>query len=128
MSSWVLDASALLALLNQEPGWEQVEEAVAAGAAISAVNLSEAAAKLCEAGMPEAEARDALDSLGLEIVDFDAGLAYAAAHLRPITRGLGLSLGDRACLALAQHLHLPVLTADRGWEGVQVGVEVRTLR
>ena len=74
----------------------QAEAAVAAGAAISAANLSEAAAMLCEAGMPEAGAWAALDSLGLEIVGFDADPGYAAAHLRPITRGLGLSLGDRA--------------------------------
>ena len=128
MSSHVLDASALLALLNQEPGAEQVAAAVAGGAAISAVNLSEVVAKLSEAGIPEAPIHEALDPLGLDIVDFDAALAYRAGLWRPLTKPAGLSLGDRACLSLARHLNLPTLTADRSWAGLPLGITVRVIR
>lgn len=127
MSSVVLDASALLALLNQEPGTE-VWSTVIAGSPISAVNLSEVVAKLADAGMPEAEIRDALEPLQLEVVDFDAEAAYRAGILRPPTRGFGLSLGDRACLALARQVNLPALTADEAWEELRIGVEIRALR
>lgn len=127
MSSVVLDASALLALLNQEPGTE-AWSAVIGGSVISAVNLYEVVAKLADAGMPEAEIRDALDPLGLEVADFDAEDAYRAGMLRPRTRGFGLSLGDRACLALARQANLPALTADQAWAELRIGVEIRALR
>jgi len=113
MSSAVLDASALLALLNQEEGGDRVAELVVAGATISAVNLSEVAAKLSLAGMPEAQIREALDPLGLDIVPFDLDQAYQAVLLVGPTRAAGLSLGDRACLALASRVGLPAVTADR---------------
>lgn len=127
MSSLVLDASALLALLQGEPGVERWESAVAA-AAISAVNLSEVVAKLADAGMSEEEIRTTLEPLGLEVVDFDAEQAYQAGLLRPITRPAGLSLGDRACLALARARRTPALTADQAWDTVHVGAEVRVIR
>ena len=127
MSSIVLDASALLAFLNQEPGTEQWTSAVGESM-ISAVNLSEVVAKLADAGMPEAEIREALEPLGLEVASFDAELAYQAGLLRPQTKQFGLSLGDRACLALARSGTLPVLTADRAWEALRVGVEIRIIR
>jgi len=127
VSSGVLDATALLALLNQEPGTEEWG-AVIGGSVISAVNLSEVVAKLADAGMPEAEIRDALDPLGLEVADFDAEDAYRAGMLRPQTRGFGLSLGDRACLALARQANLPALTADQAWVELRIGVEIRALR
>ncbi|MBO0778869.1 MAG: type II toxin-antitoxin system VapC family toxin [Ktedonobacteraceae bacterium] len=128
MSACVLDASALLALLNAESGNEQVVEAMSAGAAISLVNLSEVVAKLSEAGMPEAVIHKTLDSLGLDMVSFDAALAYQAGLLRPLTRHAGLSLGDRACLALAKNLGLPALTADRAWESLSLGIVIRVIR
>ncbi len=127
MSSLVLDASALLAFLNAEPGTEQWVATVA-DSMISAVNFSEVVAKLADAGMPEAEIREALEPLGLEVVAFETRQAYEAGLLRPQTRYLGLSLGDRACLALARSKALPVLTADRTWEALQVGVEIRIIR
>jgi len=127
VSSIVLDASALLAFLNQEPGTEQWTSAVGESM-ISAVNLSEVVAKLADAGMPEAEIREALEPLGLEVASFDAELAYQAGLLRPQTKQFGLSLGDRACLALARSGTLPVLTADRAWEALRVGVEIRIIR
>ncbi len=126
MSEVVLDASALLALLNREPGHEEIARIIT-HAAISAVNLSEVAAKLAESGMPGEEIRNALEGLALETHDFGRELAFQAGLLRPSTRSRGLSLGDRACLALGQQLNLPVLTTDRAWEGLDLGVEVRLI-
>jgi ribonuclease VapC len=128
MKRGVLDASALLALLNGEPGSEQVTSVIADGAAISAINLAEVVTKLSEIGIPEALIHDALDLLGLEIVDFDVEQAYQVGLLRPLTRHAGLSLGDRACLALAKQLGLPALTTDRVWEGLDIGVAVQMIR
>lgn len=128
MGRSVLDASAVLALLNQEPGSSRVVAAVADGASISAVNLSEVVAKLVEYGMPIADVRTALDSLSLDVQVFDVDLAYAGGLLRPSTRAAGLSLGDRACLALAERLSCPALTADRAWRNLPVAVPVEIIR
>ena len=128
MSKRVLDASALLALLNEEPGAEKVAQAVSQGALVSTVNLSEVVGKLCEAGMPENEVHQVLDLLNLELIAFDADLAYRAGVLRPLTRQQGLSLADRACLALGQRSGLPVVTADRTWEGLRIGVVIVPIR
>jgi PIN domain nuclease of toxin-antitoxin system len=123
----VLDASAILALLNAEPGSRVVEESLPE-AAVSAVNLSEVIAKLSERGMPEAAIRVALEGLGLEVHPFDDVAAHSAGMLRSATRGLGLSMGDRACLALGLSLSAPVLTADGTWKKLKVGVKVRLIR
>jgi len=122
----VLDASALLALLQNEPGADQVLESLPGGL-ICSVNLSEVVAKLAELGMPEPEIRLAL-SLGLNVVPFDVVLAFSAGTLRPATRSAGLSLGDRACLALARSRSLPVLTTDRAWREIDVDVVVEVIR
>lgn len=127
MSNVVLDASALLALLNEEPGAEEVEKTIP-GAVIGAVNLSEVVAKLAEGGMPEAAIQAALAGLELDIVPFDAPLAYRAGLLRVSTRSLGLSFGDRACLALGLQRGAPVLTTDRPWKELTLGVEIRAIR
>jgi PIN domain nuclease of toxin-antitoxin system len=127
MSEFVLDASALLALLNQEPGSEAVASIITQ-AAISAVNLSEVVAKLAEAGMAEAVLRQVLEGLGFEVVPFDETQAFIAGLLRSQTRSLGLSFGDRACLALARERNLPVLTTDRVWENLNLGIEIRVVR
>ena len=127
MASAVLDASALLALLNAEPGADVVGEAIS-DAAISAVNLSEVVAKLSDVGMPGEAIDGALRGLALEVVAFDETQAYEAGLLRPPTRDVGLSLGDRGCLSLAKRLGLPALTTDRRWEELEVGVEVRVVR
>ena len=131
-SEWVLDASALLALLNREPGEERVAEALAAGVVMSTVNLSEVVAKLADIGMPEAEIREAIEPLGLGFAAFDDAGAFGAGLLRPASRTVGLSLGDRACLALGRQSGLPVLTADLAWNsldfGLDSGVEITMLR
>ncbi len=127
MADSVLDASALLAFLNDEPGSATVEAALPR-AAVSAVNLSEAATVLVEHGADPVEVRALLEGLGLDVVPFDALLAYRAAALRPATRAFGLSLGDRACLALAGQLDVVALTADRSWGRIKIPVEIRLIR
>lgn len=126
MSNAVLDASALLALLQDEPGCSRVLE-VLPGALICSANLSEVVAKLTEWGMPDEDISRAL-TLGLEIIPFDETLAFEAGFLRRITRRAGLSLGDRACLALAHSRSLPALTTDRAWTTVDAGVDVVLIR
>ena len=128
MSSCVLDASALIALFHQEPGSDKVAQAIEDGAVISTVNLSEVASKLNELGTPEALIQTAINVLELTLVDFNAEFAYKVGFLRPLTKSAGLSLGDRACLALAQHLNLPVLTSDRVWRDLIPGVNVQMIR
>jgi PIN domain nuclease of toxin-antitoxin system len=123
----VVDASAVLIILNEEPGMTVVVEVLPL-AVIGAVNISEAVAKLADGGMPGPEIQEAIEGLGLDVVPFDAELALAAGLLRPLTRLAGLSLGDRACLALGMRLHVPVLTADLSWAGLDLDVEVRLLR
>ena len=127
MSEIVLDASALMAVLREEPGAPAVE-AVLDDVAISAVNLSEVQAKLVERGTPAESAWSWLLDLDLEVIDFDAAQARVAGDLRPSTRAHRLSLADRACLALAHVRGLPAMTADRAWCGLDVGIEIRTIR
>jgi ribonuclease VapC len=127
VSDVVLDASALLAVLRAEPGAERVEPRLE-GVRIGAVNLSEVVAKLIDDGVPEAEIRRAIGRLELDVHDFDARHAYLAGLLREGTRGLGLSLGDRACLALAQSLDAPALTADRSWSRLDLGIAIEVIR
>jgi PIN domain nuclease of toxin-antitoxin system len=109
----VLDASAVLALLQQEPG-DAVVAPLLGRAAWSAVNLCEVAGKLADRGMPALEVQEALDALSLEVHDVDYDLGLAAAELRRVVPR-GLSLGDRTCLALARRLQLPAVTADAEW-------------
>lgn len=129
MSDAVLDASAVLAVILEEPGAGQVE-ALLPGAKVSAVNVGEVAAKLRDLGMPEATVETVLGGLQIEVRAHDREGALAAGFLRPATRAAGLSLGDRACLALAAALGLPAVTADRSWQSVAdaVGVEVKPIR
>jgi PIN domain nuclease of toxin-antitoxin system len=120
MSKYVLDASAVLALLNQEPGKDQVE-AVIIEAVISAVNASEVLTKLIDAGMSIDEAKEVFDLLSISVIDLSKNLAEKAASLRDITRKKGLSLGDRCCLALGLHLGIEVVTAEREWAKLKLG-------
>ncbi|MGH2452537.1 MAG: type II toxin-antitoxin system VapC family toxin [bacterium] len=126
VSSIVVDASAVLAVLNQEPRAKQWSGSLA-DAAVSTVNLSEVVAKLSEVGIDERRIRGALDGLGMAIVSFDADFAYDAGLLRSRTKTLGLSLGDRACLALAIRMKLPALTADRAWTRLRLEAEIAVM-
>lgn len=127
MAEAVLDASAVLALINGEPGADLVAQLLPSSM-VSSVNLSEVVAKLADFGMPQRAIRDTLDSLRLDVVPFDAEQAYEAGLLRLATRGAGLSLGDRACLALAGRLELPALTTDASWTGLRTEARVRVIR
>ena len=126
----ILDSSALLARLLNEPGGDVVMQAIASGAAMSSVNLAEVMTILVRDGLPPAEAERALAKLPVTIHAFDDGLALQAGAMFPVTRKSGMSLGDRACLALAQRERLPALTGDRAWvqAGPLLGVTVRLIR
>jgi PIN domain nuclease of toxin-antitoxin system len=123
----MLDASALLAYLNGEPGGEKVP--VNTGEArISAVNYSEAVAVLTRLGARTAEVRATLSSILLDVVEFDRDQAEAAGFMIATTRSLGLSLGDRACLAAARAQGIPAMTADRSWSDLGTGVSIQLIR
>ena len=125
----ILDSSALLAVLLDEPGSEKVE-AVIDAAIISSVNIAEVAERLARDRNPPAQVRDIIMALPCMIAVPETDVAMDAGILRSLTRPAGLSLGDRFCLALARKLAAPVLTADRSWESVAeaVGVEVCLIR
>lgn len=123
----VLDASALLAVINNEPGSELVEECLP-GVVMSSVNISEAAAVLNGFGMPTAETQELINSLIGQVEVFDHQQAFIAAQLREKTKKYGLSLGDRACLSLARLKNFPVLTADKIWAKLNLGIEIKIIR
>ncbi len=127
MTTYVADASAILAMLDREPGHQRVEAALPA-TVMSTVNLAEIVTSLINKGIPATDARRTTESLEIETVPLDRELALAAGALREVTRSHGLSLGDRACLALARHLALPALTADRTWAELDVGIEIQLIR
>lgn len=127
MADAVLDASAVLALLNRETGHETVA-GLLPRACMSAVNLAEAASVLAKAGETPPRIRAIFQSLFIEIVPFDEDHAFEVGRLQPLTMAKGLSLGDRACLALGAIRALPVWTADRGWTSLPLGLDIRVLR
>jgi len=127
-SGRVLDASALLAWLGEEPGAEVVERSLE-GSAVSAVNLSEVLQKGMVAGAEAPGVAGDLSDLGVSVAVFGAEEAALAAELWGPTRGLGLGIADRACMATAVALGLPALTADREWRGVEFeGLAVEVIR
>ncbi len=123
----VLDASALLAYLHGEPGGEHIEGHVAEFC-ISSVNWSEVVQKALAKGVDVVRMTQWLRGLDLTIEAFTDTQAETAAHLWSQTRDLGLSLADRACLALALDKSLPVLTTDRVWQQLELKLEVRVVR
>ncbi len=128
MSRVVLDSSAILALLNEEPGCEKITLEVLSQATASAVNLAEVHARLVrEGGDPEDSWAIALDPLP-DVQPFTAEQAKIAGSLAHKTRELGLSLGDRSCLALAIVLNAPVYTTDRPWKNLKLGIPIHVLR
>jgi len=127
MAEWVLDASAVLAHLRDEEGGDMVLP-VMETSLLSAVNLAEVATRLLDLGISAADIEGLSERLLCEVILFDEDLALSTGRLRAATRHLGLSLGDRACLALAQREGLPVLTGDRSWAKLDVGVQVVLIR
>jgi len=128
MSRIVLDASAILALIHQEPGHEKLTPQLLADAVASAVNLAEVHSKLVSSGWSSQEAWEDGTSPVQEVVSFDEEHAKIAGDLIAQTRPLELSLGDRACLALALASKAPVYTADRSWKGLKLKVRVHVIR
>ena len=124
----MLDASALLALIHQEPGSEKLPLELLLNASASTVNLAEVQGKLVSKGWTPDEAWQDATSMIDDAIPFTAGQAKTAGSLISQTRPLGLSLGDRACLALALELDAPVYTADRSWKNLKVGVKVHVIR
>ncbi|MBI2321356.1 MAG: type II toxin-antitoxin system VapC family toxin [Chloroflexi bacterium] len=132
-AGYVLDASALLAYLQDEPGSEVVQAALAIGGVINAVNYAEVLSRLGAVGEDPATATRRLGELGLVdgllgVVPLTEEDAVAIARLRAATRARGLSLADRACLATALRFGWPVVTSDRSWAALEVGVTVRLIR
>ena len=129
MTEIVLDSSAVLALMQREPGADAVA-AVLPGALLAMVNLAEIVTKLCERGIAVDVARSAVASLGVKIAEFTEEQACLIGELRLLTRSAGLSLGDRACLALGKVSAATVLTTERVWAQVASisGVEIRLIR
>jgi ribonuclease VapC len=125
--SFVLDASAVLCLLQEEKGAERVIEALP-DAMIGAVNYSEVVAKLVEAGIDEATVDSLIDKLQLNVIPFDRIQARHAGSLRSTTRKFGLSLGDRACLALAAAQGATALTCERTWTKFEAPCKVEAVR
>lgn len=129
MSKVILDTSAVLAFLFQEPGAEQVSPVLeTASGIISSVNYAELVSKLIDHEMSPAIIRETLFGLELEVVDHDQAQAFITGELRAVCKQYGLSLGDLACLALSMTKQLPVLTADRVWLNIPVQAEVRVIR
>jgi PIN domain nuclease of toxin-antitoxin system len=123
----VLDASALLAVLQLEAGGDTVADKLGR-AHISSVNLCEVVSKLIDKGTTIERARHIIETLALSVEDTDEALAYAAAAMRSATRQAGLSLGDRMCLALGQRMGAEILTADKSWAKLNAGVTVTVIR
>lgn len=127
----VIDSSAIISLLEQEEGYKTVEENLS-NAIISTVNLSEVITvinrKTGGDKVAQQEALKLLKSTFPHVVDFNEEQAVLAATLDQFTQKSGLSFGDRACLALAKYKNLPVLTADKIWEKLKIGVNIQLVR
>jgi PIN domain nuclease of toxin-antitoxin system len=123
----VLDTSAVLAVMKEEAGAEQVRARME-NAAISVVNLAEIATKLTEWEVPPPLVIRSIEQLQLRVLAFDRDLAMEAGLLHRFTKGRDISLGDRACLVTARRFGVPAVTGDRGWQDLDVGVEVELIR
>ena len=128
MNRIVLDASAILAVLNCEPGADKLTPQLLSSATSSTVNLAEVQSKLVARGLSPDDAWEATLSPIREAMAFTAEHAKTAGSLITHTRALGLSLGDRACLALGLALRAPIYTADKSWKNLKVGVRIYIIR
>lgn len=127
MNKYVLDASALLALINKETGHELVADVVT-HSVISTVNVAEVVSVLHRHDIEVEAARHMIKGIVFAIVPFDEQQAFTAASFNKLTHKFGLSLGDRACLSVAQHLKLPALSADKLWSKLKIGIDIRIIR
>ncbi len=125
--SLIIDASVIIAVILGERGAE-VAAPMLQGSSISTVNFSEILRKLVDQGSPFSLAYGELTRFEMRLADFTVEDAATAAALRPLTKHLGLSFADRACLALAQRLNRPILTADREWAKLDLGLDIRQIR
>lgn len=123
----VLDASAILAILKREPGADRVKE-VLDRAAICAVNVAEVQSKLVDGGLSRQAAEARIRFLGCSILPFGEEQAFEAGSLIAQTRSFGLSLGDRACLALAIDRKATVYTTDKIWKSLNLGIKIEVIR
>lgn len=123
----VLDASALLAVLNREPGADLVMAEMRA-AEVSIVNVCEVLSKAAENGVDPDDTQSILKTFRFRTRAFREGHALAVAKLRPLTRHLGLSFGDRACLVQADFSKMPILTSDRRMANADLGIDIRLIR
>lgn len=119
MNKVILDSSALLALIKGEKGAEKVEKLLG-GIIMSTVNVSEVAAILAELSMTQDDCKFAIEPFLDSIIPFDTHQAYTAALLKNETKHKGLSLGDRACIALGITMELPIYTADKIWSELEI--------
>lgn len=127
MATAVLDTSVVLASINGEPGAAIADQLIPTSILLT-VNLAEAATKLAFEGMDRTALVSVLGALECEVVPFDVALAMSTGLLRPLTQKQGLSLGDRACLALGLARGLPVYTAERSWAKLDLGLDIRLIR
>jgi ribonuclease VapC len=127
MTDVVMDASAILAVIKGEHGAERVAD-TARGARISALNFCEIAAWLSERGSTSVDIESVIGPFDLTVEVFDRPRAMAAGHLAAKTKRRNISLGDRACLALALELGMPAVTGDRAWRDLDIGVEIQLFR
>jgi len=128
MNKIVLDASAILAVIHQEPGHEKLSPQLLAGAVVSTVNLAEVQSKLVSRGWTSEEAWEDATSPAQQVLPFDEEHARIAGDLVAQTRQVGLSLGDRACLALGMALKAPVYTAEKAWHSLGLSVRIHVIR
>lgn len=128
MNKVVLDASAMLAVIHRERGFEKLTPELLARAIVSTVNLVEVQGKLVTSGWPPDQAWEDATSLVQEVVPFTSDQARTAGNLIAETRALGLSLADRACLSVGFELKAPIYTADRSWKNLKLDLQIHVIR
>jgi ribonuclease VapC len=127
--TYVMDASALLAVARGERGADMVSDYLdSEQCVISAINLAEVGSKLVDLGLPESELSRALKQFNVAVIDADFELAVSISALRLQTKVQGLPLGDRSCLALAKHLNGIAVTADKAWSDLDESLAILVLQ
>ena len=125
---YIMDASALMALVKNEKGGEFVDALIDDQVCVaSSVNIAEVCSKLLEVGVTSADLKRIIRNMNIDVIDFNQEQALASAELRPLTKSAGLSLGDRACLGLAKLMNGTAVTSDRPWLDVAEAVGVKVL-